>query len=146
MSERIVGVGIDLVSISEIRELDQRTGGVFIEHTFSGAEIEMAGQKESRYSFFAGRFAVKEAVFKAIAHLTPEKTFDFRIVETLRNPDGSPEVMVTEKLKSVMDQAAVTKLLISITNQGDLAMAECIAVGYGKENEKNSYKIRRGIF
>ena len=128
MYERISGAGIDLVSISEIEELDRRTSGVFVDRTFSDTEKAEAEQSSDRYSFLAGRFAVKEAAFKAVAHLTPEKTFDFRIVETKRNADGSPEIAVNDSLALVLRSAGVTKLLVSITNQGGLALAQVVAV------------------
>ena len=128
MYERISGAGIDLVSISEIEELDKRTSGAIVELTFSDMEKAEAALSSDRYSFLAGRFAVKEAVFKAVAHLTPEKTFDFRIVETKRNADGSPEIAVNDSLALVLRSAGVTKLLVSITNQGGLALAQVVAV------------------
>ena len=131
MYEKISGVGVDLVSISEIAELDERTRGAFVERTFSDLEKAEAEQSPDRYSFLAGRFAVKEAVFKAAAHLTPEKTFDFRIVETKRNADGSPEIVMNDPLAAVLKSAAVTKLLVSITNHGGLALAQVIAVSDG---------------
>ena len=128
MYERISGAGVDLVSLSEIEELDRRTHGAFVERTFSDMEKAEAEQSPDRYSFLAGRFAVKEAVFKAVAHLTPEKSFDFRIVETKRNADGSPEIVLNGPLADVLKSAAVTKLLVSITNHGGLALAQVIAV------------------
>ena len=73
MYESISGTGIDLVSISEIEELDKRTRGAFVERTFSDMEKAEADHSPDRYSFLAGRFAVKEAAFKAVAHLTPKK-------------------------------------------------------------------------
>lgn len=128
MYERISGTGVDLVSISEIEELDRRTHGAFVKRTFSDMERSEADRSPDRYSFLAGRFAVKEAVFKAAAHLTPEKTFDFRIVETKRNDDGSPEIVMNGSLAAVLQSAGITKLLVSITNHGGLALAQVIAV------------------
>lgn len=128
MYERVSGIGIDLVSISQFAELDKKSKGALMERTFSAmekAEVETAPEK---YSFLAGRFAVKEAVFKAVAHLTPEKSFDFRIVETKKNPDGSPEIVITEELSGILHSAGITKLLVSITNQGDFALAQVTAV------------------
>ena len=134
MYERISGIGVYLVSVSEIAELDGRTHGAFTERTFSDREKAEAEQSPDRYSFLAGRFAVKEAVFKAVAHLTPEKTFDFRIVETKRNADGSPEVAVNDALAVVLRSAGVTKLLVSITGHGGLALAQVVAVSESSDD------------
>lgn len=128
MYERISGIGIDLVSISQFAELDKKSKGALTERTFSAMEKAEAEKAPDKYSYLAGRFAVKEAVFKAAAHLTPEKTFDFRIVETKKNPDGSPEIVITEELSGILHSAGITKLLVSITNQGDFALAQVTAV------------------
>lgn len=133
MCEKISGIGIDLVSISQFAELDKNSKGALAERTFSDMEKAEAECAPDKYTFLAGRFAVKEAVFKAVAPLTPEKTFDFRIVETKKNPDGSPEIVITEELSGVLHSAGVTKLLVSITNQGDLALAQVTAVSDVKE-------------
>ena len=148
MYERISGIGIDLVSISQFAELDKRSKGTLTERTFSAMEKTEAEKSPDKYSFLAGRFAVKEAVFKAVAHLTPEKTFDFRIVETKKNPDGSPEIMITEELSGILHSAGITKLLVSITNQGDWALAQVTAVSeceHVKETNVPGTSVSRGI-
>ena len=78
MYEKISGIGIDLVSISQFAELDKQSKGALTERTFSAMEKAEAEKASDKYSFFAGRFAIKEAVFKAVAHLTPEKNFRFQ--------------------------------------------------------------------
>ena len=77
-------------------------------------------------AFYAARFAVKEAVFKAVAPLT-EKGFDLRIVESIHRPDGSPAVRVTEKLAPYLKEADIGTLYLSITTEGDYAAAMVVA-------------------
>ena len=77
-------------------------------------------------AFYAARFAVKEAVFKAVAPLT-EKGFDLRIVESVHHPDGSPAVRVTEKLAPYLKEADIGTLHLSITTEGDYAAAMVVA-------------------
>jgi len=117
-----------MVTISELRKLIEQSDGAFLKHTFSENEIKEAEGTRNRFSYFAGRFAVKEAVFKAIAHLTPEHSFDFRIVETLKQPDGSPRLQKNEKLAIICDNAGVSNILVSISNEGDFAIAVAQAV------------------
>lgn len=124
----VLGIGIDMVKIPEVRDLDQRTKGAFARRAFTKTEQEDAKKAPDPYTFYAGRFAVKEAVFKAVAHLTEEKTFDFRIVETKRLPDGSPKVVIEGKLLDVLKRAGVDDILISISNEGEYAIAIAEAV------------------
>ena len=118
-----LGVGIDLVCVSELKALDERLNGVFVRHTFTEKEQAEAADAPDVWVYLAGRFAVKEAVFKALAHLTPEKTFDFRKVETLSAPDGSPHVSLTPPLTDWMRSAGADQVLVSISNEGDYALA-----------------------
>ena len=74
----------------------------------------------------AGKFAAKEATFKALARLTTEG-FDLRIVETLEDGSGAPHITLAGPLASVLAEADVTELLVSITNERDLATAIVLA-------------------
>ena len=129
----LLGIGVDAVTISEIERLDREADG-FTRRTFSQREQEESEQRgAARASYLAGRFAAKEAVFKALAHLTPEKTFDLRIVETLAAPDGSPQIQMTPALSHVCEKAGVDHILVSLTNESDLAIAFAAAVGATRE-------------
>lgn len=122
------GVGIDLVNISELQALDTRTKGVFSSRTFTPRELAEADCSPDRWVYLAGRFAAKEAVFKAVAHLLPERTFDFRLVESLHRADGSPYVCCEGKLREILDAAGVASLLLSISNEDHYAIALVQAV------------------
>lgn len=127
----VLGIGIDMVLVSEIQDLDQRTKGAFVKRTFTDIEKEDAKTAQDLYTFYAGRFAVKEAVFKAVAHLTEEKTFDFRIVETKRLLDGRPKVVTDGSFGEVMKRYGIEDILISVSNEADYAIAIAEAVGPG---------------
>ena len=103
-------------------------GSVMVSRSFAeklGGVQEAIG-KHDLACFLAARFAVKEAVYKAVAPLT-KKGFDFRNVESLHHPDGSPYVSITEQLKLCLDEAGVTALHLSVTTEGDFAQAVVIA-------------------
>ena len=119
----VIGVGIDLVSISEIKDLDERTKGAFVKKTYTAKELELAGKASNYYEFLAGRFAVKEAVYKAICGSFPEVNFDFRKVETIKLENGAPRVMPTDELLKTMNDIGASKILVSISNQDDFATA-----------------------
>jgi holo-[acyl-carrier protein] synthase len=122
----IVGTGIDTVRISEVQRLLDLSRA-FQTHTFSEYEQTTADASANPAQSYAGFFAVKEAVFKAIGHRIKDGGFDFRKVCTRHHSDGAPYVEMTAELKALMREAGVGSILISITNEGDWATAIAIA-------------------
>ncbi len=119
----VLGVGIDLVSISEIKDLDERTGGAFSRKTYTEKELELADKAQNYYEFLAGRFAVKEAVYKAFCGTFPEVDFDFRRIETIKLENGAPKCMPGDELKKIMADIGAKEIMVSISNQNDFAIA-----------------------
>ena len=141
----ILGVGVDTVDIERIRKMlgeepnlrklgDRKEPSPsasedppFFRRVFSEAERAAAPQGRARAEYYAARFAAKEAVFKAVAHLLPEKTFDLRLVETLHREDGSPYVVMDGALREVYAAAGVGQIHISVTTEGQFATVFVIA-------------------
>lgn len=125
----IKGIGVDTTDIYEIKEMlkCESFQHVFITHTFTAREIAVVKTVPEPAEYLSSRFAAKEAVFKATAHLTKEKSYDMRIIETLNHEDGSPYISVCPQLKDVLEEIHVTELLISITTEGHYATAFVIA-------------------
>lgn len=123
----IRGIGIDTVTISEMaRMMENMSDGVLV-RMFTDEELAVARLSSDSAEYLATRFAAKEAVFKAVAHLLEEKHFDLRMVETLNHDDGSPYVNTDGPMRAILEQAGVNHLLISITTEGNLATAFVIA-------------------
>ncbi len=131
----IKGIGVDSVKCSRMRKvLEGPASSSFLARTFTDAERAAkrgAPGSEVYITYFAAQFAAKEAVFKAVAQHLPEKTFDLRIVETLRREDGSPYVNRTDALAKVLDRAGIGRVFISITTENDTATAFVVAEDAG---------------
>ena len=123
----VKGIGVDLVHIPRVRHLLETMSEGGLARTFTQNELAASKKDPHPEEYLAARFAAKEAVFKALAHLTPEKTFDLRIVETLNHEDGSPYIRIAESLDAVMHKAGVTRLEVSITTERDYAAAFVVA-------------------
>lgn len=140
----VVGIGVDMVDMGEFRRLcggfgnlpvrlgtggekdGSRVPGVanaFVARTFSEAEREQALERADSAEFLAGRFAVKEAVFKALSPHAYGIPFELRMVESLDDKSGAPYVVVGEGIKPVLEAAGATEVLVSITNEGDYVVA-----------------------
>lgn len=121
----VLGVGVDLVDINEVRRLMEFENSEFILSTFTKKEQKFAEtvSDHRKAEYFAGLFACKEAVFKSIAHLTREKEWDFRFIETLHHEDGAPYININDALQRYMDEAGATGFCVSISNENDYAIA-----------------------
>lgn len=122
----VKGIGIDSVDIAEMARLVADPDGAFARRTFTEAERAQALARDDVASCLAGKFAVKEATFKALAHRTAGG-FDFRCVETIEDESGCPRVTATGALAPVLAEAGVGELLVSITNECGVATAVVLA-------------------
>ena len=126
----IIGIGVDLCQISRVQHILDREGpeGPFFRRAFTPAEQDEAKRRHDTAAFLAARFAVKEAVFKALAPHTKDG-FDFRLVESLHRDDGSPYVHLTDSLLPYLREAGVSRLHLSVSTEGDMAQAFVVAEG-----------------
>lgn len=86
----IKGVGIDLVELERIKEL---LSDRFLERILSESEMKEymnLAHESVKLEFIGGRFAAKEAIFKAIAE-GPGNTY-YRDFSILHEPSGKPYV------------------------------------------------------
>ena len=120
------GIGIDSVDIEEMARLVADGQTAFARRAFTELERSQALARHDAAACLAGKFAVKEAAFKALARHTAEG-FDFRRVETLEDENGCPHVTLDGPLAPVLAEAGVTELLVSITNERGVATAVVLA-------------------
>jgi holo-[acyl-carrier protein] synthase len=62
----LIGTGVDITEVRCIRQAVEKWGEDFLKRIFTKAEIKSAKTKTSFYQHLAGRFAAKEAIFKAV--------------------------------------------------------------------------------
>lgn len=126
----IVGHGIDIVDVSMI-EQRLEAGEHWIDGAFTEAEQAEADPPPNRVQYFAGRFAAKEAVAKAIGTgFTDEVTW--LDIEVLRLPSGGPYATLTAGALAVAESLGVTRCLVTIAHRSAYAIASAIAVREGQ--------------
>lgn len=125
----VLGIGVDTADISIVQRYFQTAGenSPFFLHTFTEYERQTAENNPSPMVYLATRYAVKEATFKAIAHLTPEKNFDLRMVETRNAEDGHPFIYSSAAFSQILQRAGVDQLHVSITTVANFATVFVIA-------------------
>ena len=62
----LIGTGVDITEVGRIRRAVEKWGEDFLKRIFTNVEIKNAKAKTSFYQHLAGRFAAKEAIFKAV--------------------------------------------------------------------------------
>jgi len=123
----IESVGIDLVEIHRIETAIKRYGDRFTSRVFTPWEREYCLSKINPIMSFAARFAVKEAVFKAIGTGFAEGV-KWTSVEVVNDPSGQPQVRLGQTIRNHIGEK---KILISLSHSRDHAIATAILVSDG---------------
>jgi len=66
-----IGIGIDLIKIKKFEDMPFEKNSDFYKNMFTQNEIEYCLKFSNSYEHFAGKFAIKEAVIKAIGKKIP---------------------------------------------------------------------------
>lgn len=118
----IIGIGTDIVEISRIEKVMERTRG-FIEKSFTKNEIEYFKSKGLKGNIVAGNFAAKEAISKAIG--TGFRGFGLRDIEVLRDELGKPIVNLSDKIYKLVNIKEFN-MHISISHSKENAIAYAV--------------------
>ena len=122
MSEYFIGT--DIVSVSRIEKILQQYSDRFKKHVFTDKEKSYCDLKSNPAVHYAGRFAAKEAVKKALYSSSIINSIDFADIEIISNVSGAPEVKLSTKdLKNVfvkvsishIDELAIAFALVSLS-------------------------------
>lgn len=120
----ILGIGTDLTSIERVRKAAGRPS--FLSRVFSERELLYAGEKAER---LAASWAGKEAVIKALRSGILQ--LPLAEIEILRREDGSPYIEPGEALQRVFREKGVKKAEISLSHEGEYALAFVVLEGEG---------------
>lgn len=123
----IYGVGTDILEISRIKMLLNKYGDRFARKILGQEEmckylICKAKVKERSIRFLAGRFAVKEALFKANKASAIQMPITWHTVQTLSSIHGKPVVIYSKLLKIWIEK---NKLIthVSIAHDAEYVIA-----------------------
>lgn len=119
----IIGNGIDIVEISRVKQAAQNAK--FLEKIFTSGEIEYCkSRKFHAASSFAGRFAAKEAVIKALNLGGAGKSW--REIEILATESGCPSVVLHGECRKKAESLGVGQIHLSISHHETSAIAQVI--------------------
>jgi holo-[acyl-carrier protein] synthase len=86
--------GTDIIEISRIKESIERTGETFLNIIYTPKEIEYCESKRNaKYYHYAGRFAAKEAIYKAVSTLLDDKFgISWHNAQVINDKNGNPKI------------------------------------------------------
>lgn len=124
--------GTDIIEVARIKDAIDNTKG-FKENIYSAREIADIDDIKSymRYERYAGRFAAKEAVYKAISKFVTENKINIGFtdveIENDKELRNRPKVnILNEELKKLFEEKNI-KIDVSISHVNDNAVANAVA-------------------
>lgn len=127
--DTVLGVGVDLVDLSRIRNAFVRWGEKFCDRVFLDAEREYCDAQAAPHRHYAGRFAVKEAVAKAFGTGIGDP-IGWRDIQVVRDPQtGAPSVRLRGRAREIGRRRGVTRILVSLSHTHGQAVAQAVVLG-----------------
>ncbi|MBD3182990.1 holo-[acyl-carrier-protein] synthase [Candidatus Poribacteria bacterium] len=121
----IVGIGLDIIEVSRIESVLNRWGSKFEQRVFTPKELDYCRSKGNYYQKLASRFAVKEAVFKALG-TGWQAGVGWREIEVTNNHMGKPKVTLNGETERISKSLGVKLILVSMTHTKEYGAAQVI--------------------
>lgn len=118
----IKGLGSDIIEIDRIERSISKHGLKFLEKLFTEKEIAYCHQHKLSPRHFAGRFAAKEAIAKALG-TGIGKMLEWKDIEIINDSLGKPEVFLSEKAYKLFNNPTI---LLSISHCKSYATATAL--------------------
>jgi holo-[acyl-carrier protein] synthase len=135
MAMRIVGIGTDIIECLRIAQMIDRHGELFIRRVYTEHEIAYCSDKKASTQHYAGRWAAKEAVLKALGTGWVQG-ISWRDVEVRHKRGGAPTIRLQGGAREVFEQSGITRMHISISHCRSHAVAYAIAEGDGPDGDE----------
>jgi len=123
----VVGIGTDIVECLRIAQMIERHGELFLTRVYTSREIEYCSSRKSATQHYAGRWAAKEAVLKAMG-TGWARGITWRDIEVRNNEGGRPSIALGGAAREVCERLGVNQMLISISHCRSHATAYALAL------------------
>ena len=119
----MIKCGTDIIEIDRIKDAIEKEG--FKKRVYTEKEIEYCESKNvQKYQSYSGRFAAKEAIFKALSILIEDKyKIKWTDFEIINDEEVKPNVQINT---DIIDKSLIKNIDISISHCKEYATAVCI--------------------
>lgn len=125
---QIIGIGTDIIECARIAEMLEKHGEHFLDRVFTSGELIYCAERKAANQHYAGRWAAKEAVLKALG-----TGWAFGIkwtdVEVKNEMGGAPKIILAGVALEIATKLGIDRVLISISHCREYATAYAVAVG-----------------
>ena len=96
---KIIGTGVDIVENSRIKK--SILNNSFLNRVFTNEEILISEKMKNKSSYFAKRFAAKEAFVKSLG-TGFKNVINFKEISIINDKLGKPSFLITKKIKNMI--------------------------------------------
>ena len=118
----LIGIGTDIVEIERVAEMLEEHGDAFLERIFTSAEIAESKQRSTPAIYLAGRWALKEALSKALGCGFGAKC-SWRDIETTNLENGKPVTTLSGTAAKTAAELNAAPPVVSISHERHYACA-----------------------
>jgi holo-[acyl-carrier protein] synthase len=124
----VLGIGTDIIECLRIAHMIERHGELFINRVYTPHEIRYCQSRKQATQHFAGRWAAKEAILKALG-TGWRKGISWRDIEIRNDPGGKPVVGLRGGARDMVEKLGIREMLVSISHCRSHATAYALALG-----------------
>jgi holo-[acyl-carrier protein] synthase len=124
----VVGIGTDIVECLRIAKMIERHAELFLTRVYTPHEIDYCTARKAATQHYAGRFAAKEAVLKALG-TGWTRGMHWRDIEIRNDMGGKPRIALSGAARELCEKLRIVEMQISISHCRTHATAMAIAVG-----------------
>ena len=120
---KVIGIGVDIVENSRFKKIIEKKS--LLSRVFSYSEIIESKNKSNRASFFAKRFAAKEAFSKSLG-TGFRNNLNFKDIIVKNDKSGMPFFYISKKISSIIKKKFKTKnfnFILSISDEKNYSIA-----------------------
>lgn len=129
----VIGIGTDIVETLRIAQMIERHGELFLRRVYTEAEIDYCSARKAATQHYAGRWAAKEAVLKALG-TGWARGIRWRDIEVQNELGGRPHIVLEGGALEVSRRLGIDEMLISISHCRSHATAYALAVGHAEKS------------
>ena len=128
MGMEIFGIGTDIIECPRIGKMIEHHGELFLRRVYTEREIRYCQARKHAIEHFAGRWAAKEAILKAMG-TGRTHGIAWTNVEIRNGHDGRPKVLVCGAARETALERGIGEILVSISHCRTYATAYALALG-----------------
>ncbi|MGE4564486.1 MAG: holo-ACP synthase [Victivallaceae bacterium] len=121
----IIGIGTDLAEIDRFRKLISRFNTSFTDRVFTSAEQQEAAMRNDPATYYAGRWAAKEALAKALG-CGIGGSCALLEVEVCNQPTGQPRIELRDNALNTLRRLGGKHIHLSVSHEANYAVATVV--------------------